>query len=321
MCKSVECAECEKYLLICIASVNITDMHITLIHQPSSAVPVSCALIRRAAVICLAATFYLMFAVQSHATPLEREKVKIFLDVTGFDVAIETIVHSADLAPQMIGVEPDEYGSEWNDIVDVVFDKTQMRNMAVELLRDKLDPAALEYAQAFYESEIGQRLVRAENASHDIRDGVVTREAGTRIVAQMVSNGDSKLETFLRMARAINVDDFAVLSANALQLHFVLSAQDAGLIATNVDESMIRSALKEREPQLRRSIQQGTLANQAYTYQGFSKEDLLIYADALEHPHMQQVYRLLNSVQYEIQASRFELLAYRLAELISGAEL
>jgi len=36
---------------------------------------------------------------------------------------------------------------------------------------------------------------------------------------------------------------------------------------------------------------------------------------ALEHPDMKLVYELLNAVQYEIMANRFEVLATRMADL------
>jgi hypothetical protein len=41
----------------------------------------------------------------------------------------------------------------------------------------------------------------------------------------------------------------------------------------------------------------------------------------LEHPLMQQVYALLNAVQYEITANRFEALAYRLQDLQPAQDL
>ncbi len=262
-----------------------------------------------------------MSAVNSAAAPLDRRQVETFLDVTGFDVAVETIVHSADFAPRMIGIDPNKLGSQWQNTIRAVFDKEKMREAVVTTLQDRLDPEAVEYAQAFYSSEIGQRLVRAENASHDVQDGVVTREAGTRIVSQMVRDGDPKLEIFLKMSRAIDVDDLSVTSIHDLQVRFMLAAQAAGILEITVDEDTLRAALKESEPQLRRSIQEGNLASNAYTYQGFSEDDLLIYSDALAHPLMQQLYRQLNHVQYALQAELFEVLAYRLADLVVGEDL
>ena len=42
---------------------------------------------------------------------------------------------------------------------------------------------------------------------------------------------------------------------------------------------------------------------------------------ALEHPDMKKVYDLMNAVQYEIMANRFEDLARRLSGLTPSSEL
>ncbi|MEL6608443.1 MAG: hypothetical protein AAFO93_05985 [Pseudomonadota bacterium] len=39
------------------------------------------------------------------------------------------------------------------------------------------------------------------------------------------------------------------------------------------------------------------------------------YLDALEHPLMQRVYELMNAVQFQLQAQRFETLAERMVDL------
>ena len=69
------------------------------------------------------------------------------------------------------------------------------------------------------------------------------------------------------------------------------------------------------------SMRASALAAAAYTYQDFSREDLQAYLEALETPEMQTVYQLMNAVQYEIMANRFEVLAGRMAEMHPGQEL
>lgn len=48
---------------------------------------------------------------------------------------------------------------------------------------------------------------------------------------------------------------------------------------------------------------------------------MLAYAEALEQPDMQKVYELLNAVQYEIMANRFEVLAARMSGLQPGQDI
>ena len=68
-------------------------------------------------------------------------------------------------------------------------------------------------------------------------------------------------------------------------------------------------------PKMRQALQLSALAGAAYTYQDFSDAEVEAYAEALEQPLMQEVYELLNAIQYEIMAMRFEVLAVRMADL------
>ena len=63
------------------------------------------------------------------------------------------------------------------------------------------------------------------------------------------------------------------------------------------------------------------LTSAAYTYQSFSDEELDAYAAALETPEMQELYELMNAVQYEVMANRFEALAARMGRMQPGQEL
>ena len=52
-----------------------------------------------------------------------------------------------------------------------------------------------------------------------------------------------------------------------------------------------------------------------------SDEEVLVYAKALEEPQMQEVYALMNAVQFEIMANRFEEVAQRLGTMQPSQDL
>ena len=253
--------------------------------------------------------------------PAEQVSIEDFLYTTGFDVALDSIAHSAESAPAMIGLDARSFGLSWETVADEVFDPAGIRDMAVRMLRETLSVEALDHANSFYASDLGKKLVRAENASHDIEDGDVTLEAGSRIIAQMVQDSDPKIEVFRRMTQAVSDSDDTLRAVQTIQVRFLNAASDAGIINLQMDPETLAEAMREQEPFLRISISEGALASNAYTYQGFSLDELNAYVDALEHPLMQEVYSLLNSIQYEIQANRYEALAYRLTELTPNADL
>ena len=221
-----------------------------------------------------------------------RDRVEAFLTTTGFDVALESIALASGSAPQMLGIDPDGFGSDWTRLTEEVFDTEDMHETAVTILEQTLSDEALGHAVEFYASDLGQRLVEAENASHLIDDDEAKQLEGQEIVAGLIQNGSQRVESLKRMNRAIDSTGTAL---RALQ--------------------ELRQMMKRNETAMRQSLHLSALAGAAYTYQDFSDSDVDAYVEALEQPLMQEVYELLNAIQYEIMAMKFEILAARMADL------
>ncbi len=255
------------------------------------------------------------------ARAADRNHVETFLNVTGFDVALDSIALSAESVPAMIGLEPEVFGTEFERISEDVFDHKDMRGQAVDYLEETLSAKALQHAQDFYDSALGQRLVKAENASHMIEDDEVKRIAGERIISDLLKQGDERIELLKRMGRAVNADDSAVHAVQEVQLRLLIAADTSGLIELQVDTEALKALLAEQSDEMRLSMQTSGLAASAYTYQGFDNAELENYITALETPEMQEVYSLLNAIQYEITASRYEEMAYRLGRIGAGQDI
>jgi len=274
--------------------------------------------------IVLTAVLIGMFCVivsASWAGAAERARIEAFLNITGFDVALDSIALSAGDAPQMLGIEPDSFGSDWARLTRDVFDTKVMRAIALDILEKTLSDQALGHAAAFYATDLGQRLVVAENATHMVDDDAEKQLKGSRLVASMVADGSPRLELFKRMNRAIDASETGLRAVQEIQIRFLLAASAAGVIDLQLDADQLRAFLKSQEGALRRAIQVSALAGSAYTYQTFSDADLKTYVEALEEPDMVLVYELLNAVQYEIMANRFEVLAGRMANLHPGQDI
>ena len=245
----------------------------------------------------------------------ERQKIDDFLTVTGFDVALDSIALSAANAPGMLGLPEDRFGQDWKRLAKDVFDTGVMREIAEDILEATLSDTALNHAAGFYASDLGQRLVVAENASQRNADRSGKQQSGRRIIAGLLTDGAPRLEIIKRMNRAVNSADSSVRALQEVQIRFLLAASAAGVIKLKVDAEGLRALMKRQEGEMRRSIQQSALAGSAFTYRDFSDAEIETYTEALEQPEMREVYELLNAVQYEIMANRFEVLARRMAEL------
>ncbi|MCH2251223.1 MAG: hypothetical protein MK042_15665, partial [Cognatishimia sp.] len=51
----------------------------------------------------------------------DRADVQEFLEVTGFDVALDSIAVGAESAPSMLGLEDNAFGQTWSNLVKEVF--------------------------------------------------------------------------------------------------------------------------------------------------------------------------------------------------------
>jgi predicted house-cleaning noncanonical NTP pyrophosphatase (MazG superfamily) len=254
------------------------------------------------------------------AVAADRDKVEAFLTVTGFDVALESIKLSAEDAPRMLGLQAEDFGAAWTLMSSDVFDVEDMQDDATRILEQTLSDEALAHAADFYASDLGQRLVEAENESH-LRDREEKREEGGRLLAQMTTEDDPRLDVLERMLDAIGSEEQSLRAANELEVRFLMAAQEAGVIRLRVDEEGLRAAQAEQAEETMQSMRLSGLASSAATYKSFTDEELVEYTEALEHPLMQEVYELMNAVQFEIMADRFELVAEKLAEINPGQEL
>lgn len=261
----------------------------------------------------------LLAAMQVRAA--DRDRLEAFLEVTGFGVALDSIALAAGDAPAMLGMQTGDFGSDWSRVSQQVFDTEQMQEMALDILSETLSDEHLSHAAEFYASPLGQRLVEAENASHMVEDDEAKQQEGRALVAEAVEQGNERVETLQNLNEAVDSDGNSVRAVQEIQVRFLMAASNAGILEQDLDEGALRAAMKAGEDEMRQAMRASALAGAAYTYQNFSNDELQAYLEALEHPDMQTVYQLMNAVQYEIMANRFEVLAARMAEMHPGQEL
>jgi hypothetical protein len=252
------------------------------------------------------------------ARATERDRLVAFLEVTGFGVAIDSLALSAPDGPAMIDMEPSDFGPVWPRISAGVFDSAVMRGMALDMLEATLDDEMLGHAAAFYASDLGRRLVEVENASHMSR----TDEAGrAEAEARAAALPPARRAALERMNAAIDGTGMTERAIREIQVRFLLAAGDAGLTERDFDADILRRLLAQGADEARAEMRAAALASAAQTYRDFTTEELHAYADALEHPVMRRVYELMNAVQFEIMANRFEALAARLGEVPPASDL
>ncbi|WP_370227509.1 DUF2059 domain-containing protein [Cognatishimia sp.] len=250
----------------------------------------------------------------------DRDDVENFLKVTGFDVALESIALGAETAPSMLGLEDNAFGQTWSNLVKEVFIVEDMNTQALDILEATLDQNLLDHAVTFYGSELGQRLVHAENLSH-LDDDELKQVAGEQLLAFYEAKEDPRPAYFVRMGAAIDPENIGLQALQTIQVRFILAASRAGVIARDIDEEALWANIRANEAEVLAAIEEGAKASAAYTYQDFTADEVKAYTEALEHPDMQLVYELMNAVHYQVMGNRFEALSLRLGELQPSQDL
>ena len=68
------------------------------------------AVLRTPFLAVLSVLFLITCGLAQPARAANMDKLEAFLEVTGFDVALESIRLSADSAPQMLGLQAEDFG-------------------------------------------------------------------------------------------------------------------------------------------------------------------------------------------------------------------
>lgn len=282
--------------------------------QKTSAHTAPFAHIKNQMLVLVLSVLTYLFAFVSLAQAADRDNVAAFLNVTGFDVAIDSIALSATSAPDLLGMNQGDFGAQWTTVAEDVFDTDLMQNRAIDILEATLDDSLLAHAATFYASDLGQRLVLVENDSH-LADDEEKNLVGNAMLADLEAQDDPRIDLFRRMSVAIDPNDIGPQAMTEIQVRFILAASYAGVIDLRTDEEGLRALLNENAADMAEAIETSSLANAAYTYRDFTLEELVAYTEALEHPNMMTVYELMNAVHFEVMSNRFEALALRMGDI------
>ncbi len=244
----------------------------------------------------------------------DRERLREFLEVTGFDVAIASIQLDAMSGPALAGEVPQAFGADWTRMAEVIFDPDSMIDRAIDMMQTVMPDHLVDHGIDFYGSDLGQRLVAVENASQ-MEESELTAEGGAALLEMLAESDPARLARLRAFSRATGSADNAIRALIEVQLRYLVAASRAGIIKLRVDETELRLMLQAQTGEMRAQMEQAGLLSAAWTYRDLSTADLERYTEALENEKMRQIYEILNAVQFELMAERYERLAAALADL------
>lgn len=266
------------------------------------------------AALCLA----LFVAIPAAAA--DRGKLRAFLDITGYDVVIESLQLGAMAGPGMTGDMPDAFGRQYGRLAEEVFDPAEMVERALDILVAVMPDGLVDAGADLYASDLGQRLVAVENAAH-MTDGATKYEEGMALVAAMAEENPARLDLLRAMDAAIDSGNTGRRAMVEIQVRFLLAAMAAGASDLEMTETELRDMLMQQAVEAAPRTEALALMSNAWTYRDITDDDLAAYVAALESPGIRGVYEVLNATQFQIMIERYELLGTRLSELRPEQEL
>lgn len=269
-------------------------------------------------VLCFNFLLIISAVVPSYAA--DRNAIETFMKVTGFDVSLESMRVSASDAPAMLGLDAADFGVSWKRIADELFEPESLKNDAVGILQQALSENVLVHASEFYASELGVRLVKAENLSH-FEDSDQKKIDGELILTELLDRSSPQPQYFREMADSIGALESGIRSFREVQVRFIMAAMGAGLIDRQIDEADLRSMLAQQDAEIKTNMLQSLIIANSYTYRNFTDLEIAQYRDALATDEMKEVYELMNAIHFALMADRYEQMALKMVKLHPLQEL
>lgn len=241
---------------------------------------------------------------QSVDAVLDLLRIEDTIDV----VQEESLEYASDIARDMI---PEADRATWAARSEAIYDKSRMRELVADTMRQELAETDLAPAIAFFESETGQRLVALELAARRaFLEPGVEAEAQDRY-AVLSAEGSRLTDQIGTLISDSDLIDLNVTGGLNAELMFYRGLVDGG--ALDLAESQILDDVWGQREALRRSSRDWLHSFMLLAYQPVEAADLDAYIAFYRTPEG----RDLNRAIFAGFNHMYEELSYRLGEALA----
>ncbi|WP_281856504.1 hypothetical protein [Litoreibacter halocynthiae] len=215
------------------------------------------------------------------------------------------------------GVSP---SPAWTARLERIYEPKKAKQFFLEGMASIDDLEASEEALAFFETELGARIVQIEIEARKTLNEEGGEDAAAKNVAT-IRKEDPAL--YLMYQEFIKVNDLVesnVAGALNSNLAFYRGMATSESYAEGLSESFMLNSVWEQEPEIRQEMEEWTINFSSVAYSGLTKAELQRYIDISETPAGQR----LNSVLFAGFDKMFEQQSYELgratAEFMIGED-
>jgi hypothetical protein len=257
------------------------------------------------------------------ATSVQSPQLAALFEAIGmYDIlevmSAEGIDYADDLEMDMF---PGQGGAAWAATVARIYSPDRMRSsFEGGFAGDLLDEVQGEELIAFFTSEVGQRIIRAEVLARREfrRDGV--EEAANEVYLDRLAANDPRIELLNEFSDANSLIDLNVAGALNSNFAFYRGLVDGGAFAMELPQDMMLAEVWNQEAEIREETILWVNSYQLMAYDALSDADLQAYIDLSETA----AGRMFNAAVFAAFDEMFEAISYELgtvsALFISGEE-
>ena len=235
---------------------------------------------------------------------------------------VEGLQDGRALGAEMLGEEiPEGQGGDfWSAELDRIYDAERMTATLATAL-DSLVPAdAAAATEAFFGSDLGQRILTLEiSARVAMRDPDIEEAARAAARDQWARDDDSRAAMIDRFVAALDLVDRNVASALNSSLAFLHGMSDGGVIEAS--DAMLLAQVQADEPETRAYVQGWLSAYLLLSYAPLSDADLDSYLTFVESPAGHAVNQALFDSFEQLYQDISYTLGLRLAAAMTSSRL
>lgn len=248
-------------------------------------------------------------------TPLAEEAPELralFSDIGLYRVieimSAEGLDGAADIEADMF---PGQGGSAWPAVVANIYAADRMVSVFERAVpRDRMTPEVVAELQAFYDSDLGQRVAAGEIAARRAFLDPGVEEAAGEMAQEQAAEGSDRIGLLSEFIAVNDLVERNVSGALNSNFSFYRGLEEGGAFETEIPEQLMLSEVWAQEPEIRSETTEWLYAYQILAYEGLSDAELSRYV-ALSETEAGQA---LNAVLFRAFDALFEQVSHDLGQ-------
>jgi len=225
----------------------------------------------------------MVFANISNATPVKEQTLHQLLMLSGIEAQMQDLSKGIKAGVMASSGGSGKFSGGYEKLFNQLVEPDAIYAGVIAEVSQVLTEAEGEFLIAWYESNLGNRLARAEEFASSPEGMAEMQVMSEKIVADV-----SRMEMASRLAEASGVIDKGMKTQNSIMLAIQVAASK--LLSPNepIVIETLRQALNEQQPRIALYVEQSILTGLAYTFRDFNEDELSAYIEMLKQPAMQK---------------------------------